>query len=223
MRRSRRLFFLVIVLPFVAACQPAEWPHMGRRGFGGVGLLGPVQPKDELERRILQVAERVPRRMNVPESDGRWLRLLAEATGAKHVVEIGTSTGYSGLWLTLALKRTGGRLTTFEIDPQVAEIARRIFREAGVDDIVTVVVGDAHETISQLKGPIDLLFLDADKEGYVRYLERLLPLVRPGGLIVAHNVGSRFDNPSYVDALLANPELESLVISPQMTVTLKKR
>ncbi|MCL5742721.1 MAG: class I SAM-dependent methyltransferase [Acidobacteria bacterium] len=115
------------------------------------------------------------------------LRLLTEVAGARAAVEIGTSTGYSGLWLLLALRSTGGRLTTFEIDPGRAAQARKHFAEAGVDQLVTVVEGDAHENVKQLKDPIDVLFLDADKEGYPDYLNRLLPLVRRGGLILADN------------------------------------
>src|SRR5512139_776251 len=124
----------------------------------------------------------------VDTENGRMLRLLAESTGAKHAVEIGTSTGYSALWTLLGLRATGGRLTTFELDPGRAEQARKHFQEAGVDTLVEVVVGDAHETVKRLKGPVDLLFLDADKEGYASYLKTLLPLLRPGGLIAADNV-----------------------------------
>ena len=159
--------------------------------------------------------------LSVPERDGRALRLLTESTGAKEVVEIGTSTGYSGLWFCLALQKTGGHLTTFEIDHQRAMEARTHFNEAGVGDLVTIVEGDAHKNISQLKGPIDLLFIDADKEGYVDYLNRLLPLVRPGGLIVAHNIDMV---PDYVKAVNANPKLETIFYTEGagMGITVKK-
>src|SRR5437868_3156956 len=126
--------------------------------------------------------------LNVPPADGRMLRLLTEASGAKNVVEIGTSTGYSGLWFSLALQATGGRLTTFEMDARRASAALEHFKKAGVDRLVTIVQGDAHPNVRSLKGPIDVLFLDADKEGYVDYLNQVLPLVRASGLILAHNV-----------------------------------
>jgi caffeoyl-CoA O-methyltransferase len=90
--------------------------------------------------------------------------------GAKRVVEIGTSTGYSGLWFALALRSTGGKLITHEIDSGRASMAREHFREASVDDLITVIEGDAHERVKQHKDPIDILFLDADKEGYIDYL-----------------------------------------------------
>ncbi len=77
--------------------------------------------------------------------------------------------------------------------------------------------------MKQLKGPIDIVFLDADKEGYADYLAKLLPLVRPGGLILAHNISSRTQNPEYMDAVTSNPNLETIRINGEMAVTLKKR
>lgn len=180
--------------------------------------------RDEAEKKILGVLSEAMRTgdvyLEVPTNDGRMLRLLTEAVGAKAVVEIGTSTGYSGLWLLLALKNTGGKLTTFEIDSGRAAQARKHFAQAGVEQNVTVVVGDAHENVKRLKEPIDVLFLDADKDGYADYLNRLLPLVRPGGLILAHN----FDQAGeYGRAVSANPELETLVPAGSLAITLRKR
>jgi predicted O-methyltransferase YrrM len=163
--------------------------------------------------------------MNVPPDDGRLLRVLTEAVGAKHVVEIGTSVGYSGTWFCLALRSTGGKLTTFDIDPERSAKARENFKRAGVEPMVTMVLGDAHETVTKLKEPIDLLFLDADKEGYLDYLNKLLPLVRPGGLVVAHNMDQRMADPRYVKAITSNPELETLFINMETSgigVSLKK-
>lgn len=190
------------------------------------GTLG-NQPlaKDDAERLILDVSKQVPRRMNVPMEDGRLIRTLTEAIGAKHAVEIGTSTGYSGLWFSLGLRATGGKLTTFEIEPDVAATAREIFAKAGVSDIVNVVVGDAHEAVSQLEGPIDIVFIDAEKPGYRDYLDKLLPLVRPGDLILAHNIRDTSDNPRYVEAVTTSPDLEtSLFLGGNgLSITLKKR
>jgi caffeoyl-CoA O-methyltransferase len=159
---------------------------------------------------------------SVPAADGRMLRVLAEAVNARNVVEIGTSTGISGLWLCLALDRTGGRLDTFELDAGRAAAARRHFQRAGVERLVNVVEGDAHRNLKSVKGPIDLAFIDAEKSGYVDYLHLLLPLVRPGGLILAHNVNMV---PEYVDAVRRNPELETVYCTAGggMAVTLKKR
>ena len=184
----------------------------------------PLAASDE-EKKILsvlgQMASSGELYLSVPEKDGRTLRVLAESIGAKQIVEIGTSTGYSGLWFSLALSHTGGHLTTFEIDHQRATMARQHFQQAGVSDLITIVEGDAHKNIGQVKGPIDLLFIDADKEGYVDYLNRLLPLVRPGGLIVAHNIDMV---PDYVKAVNANPNLETVfnMEGAGMGITLKK-
>jgi caffeoyl-CoA O-methyltransferase len=200
--------------------------HAQRRRPSRSGFESPPLAKSEAEKKILDTIEDVARThqtyLSVPVADGRALRLFAEATGAKHIVEIGTSTGYSGLWFCLALEATGGRLTTFEIDHERAQMAREHFDEAGVSKLVTVVEGDAHRTINRLKGPIDLLFLDADKEGYLDYLDKLLPLVRPGGLILAHNVDTA---PDYVRAVTTNPDLETIFYrqGAGMAVTMKKR
>jgi len=198
---------------------------------GGIGFFdSEPRAKDEAEQAILEVLtdmEAGGRRMqSVPMDDGRFLRLLAESMSARHVVEIGTSQGASAIWFCLALRKTGGKLTTFEIDPERAELARANFERAGVDDIVTLVLGDAHDEVQKLKGEIDILFLDADKAGYADYLGKLLPQVRPGGLIVAHNINPGTADPRYIEAITRNPELESLLVRLQsggMSVSLKKR
>ncbi len=220
---------LAITAAAVALAFPAPAPASPERPR--ISFETATLADNPTERRILEVLDdgfQHQRRgsMSVPKEDGRILRLLTEAIGAKHVVEIGTSVGYSGLWLTLALKRTGGRLTTFEIDADRAAKARENFRRAGVDDIVTLVEGDAHVEVTKLKDPIDLLFLDADKEGYIDYLNKLLPLVRPGGLIVAHNMSERMAHPPYVQAVTTNSALETIFINMQTSgigITLKKR
>ena len=189
-------------------------------------------PSSEQEKRILDVLDEMYRGpysgiLSVPPEDGRVLRLLAESTGAKHIVEIGTSNGYASIWFCLALRTTGGRLTTFEIDPNRAALARESFKQAGVDKLVTLIEGNAHETVKKLKGPIDIVFIDADKDGYLDYLNKLLPLVRPGGLILAHNttdVASRMQD--YLNAVTTNAELETIFLHEQASgigVTLKKR
>src|SRR5438128_10099624 len=116
---------------------------------------------------------RYPLYANVPAVDGKMLRLLTEALNAKHVIEIGTSTGISGMWFCMALKKTGGKLTTFELDAGRAALARAHFEKAGVDRLVTLVEGDAHQNITKLRGPVDVVFIDAEKDGYLDYLKKL--------------------------------------------------
>ena len=186
----------------------------------------PPLANTETERKILAVIDEMEKAhqtyLSIPMQDGKALRLLTETADAKSVVEIGTSTGYSGLWFSLALQKTGGHLTTFEIDHTRASEAREHFKQAGVETLVTIVEGDAHAQVAKLKTPIDLAFIDADKEGYIDYLSKILPLVRPGGLILAHNVDIV---PEYVKAVTTNANLETIFYMEGngLGITLKKR
>jgi predicted O-methyltransferase YrrM len=199
---------------------------------GCVSIESSPLPGSDEEKRILDVLQDMAEsqgrgKHNVSREDGRLLRLLTEATGAKQVVEIGTANGYSGIWFCLALRTTGGKLTTHEIDPELAALARENFRRAGVDRMATVVEGDAHQEVTRLQEPIDILFLDADKSGYLDYLQKLLPLVRAGGLVVAHNMQPAMADPKYVEAITSDPSLETLFLHKSLWggvgVTLKKR
>ncbi|MGD8239486.1 MAG: O-methyltransferase [Armatimonadota bacterium] len=218
---------------YIAAAQrrPGRGGPPGGGAREAVVFESPIAGKDDAEKKILDVLDDMDENqrrgmMNVPVADGRLLRLLTESMGATHVVELGTSNGYSGIWFCLALRTTDGKLTTHEIDEGRASLARENFKRAGVEDIVTLVMGDAHETVTRIKDPIDLVFLDADKTGYIDYLNKLLPLVRPGGLIVAHNMTQRQADPKYLEAITTNPELETIFLHMSTSgvgVTMKKR
>ncbi len=193
-------------------------------GQSGSELEKPPVPINDNEKKILGILADIRATQsfrNVPPQDGRFLRITTQAMNAKNVVEIGTSTGYSGIWFGMALQKTGGKLTTYEIDAQRAATARANFKRAGMADIITLVEGDAHEEVKKLKDPIDILFLDADKEGYIDYLDKLLPLVRPGGLVIAHNINTRMADPEYMKAITTDPNLETIVRSG-VSLTLKK-
>ena len=222
------VLIMVILIAAVGSlvAQPPRRGFGGRRGPGFSSFVGqdPL-PVDDEEKKILTILDDMDRNqsrgmMNVPREDGRILRLLTETIGAKHVVEIGTSNGYSGIWFCLALRTTGGKLTTHDIDEGRASLARENFKRAGVEKLVTLVMGDAHETVTKIKEPIDVIFIDADKEGYTDYLNKLLPLVRPGGLILSHNIDST--GRDFTDAITKNPNLETIQ-TQGVTVTLKKR
>ena len=186
----------------------------------------PPLAKTAAEKKILAELDRMAKGhetyLSVPREDGEALWVLAEAVNAKQVAEIGTSTGYSGLWFSMALTATGGHLTTFEINHQRATEAMQHFKEAGVADRVTLIEGDAHQNVLKLKAPIDVVFIDADKGGYSDYLKKVLPLVRPGGLILAHNIEMA---PDYVRAVTTNPDLQTIFYmqGAGLSVTLKKR
>jgi len=220
---KRALVVTLIVFAVIsAAVAQRRGPGPGRFS----DAANPPQAKTETEKKILGVLDAMVKvnemYANVPMGDGRILRLLTESVGAKQVAEFGTSTGYSGLWFSMALEKTGGKLTTFDIDPGRIALARKHFQQAGVEQMITIVEGDAHQTIGKLKGPLDVVFIDADKEGYVDYLNKVLPLVRPGGLILAHNTNSA---PDYVRAVTANPDLDTIFAGEGNTlgITLKKR
>lgn len=188
--------------------------------------------QDTGEKKILDVLGNMEtnpalKMMNVDPVEGRLLRILAESMNAQTVVEVGTSYGYSGLWFCLALRKTNGKLITHEIDPVRCRHADENFKNAGVQPLVVQVEGDAHDEVGTLKGPIDIVLLDADKEGNLDYLTQLLPKVRPGGLIFAHNAVSHKDSMQpYLDAVTTRPDLDTQILNltgQGMAITLKKR
>jgi predicted O-methyltransferase YrrM len=123
----------------------------------------------------------------VAPNQGKLLHILALATRARHVLEIGTLGGYSTIWLARALPEDG-RLVTLEADPRHAEVATANLARAGVADRVEVKVGPALSTLPTLAGPFDLVFIDADKEHNAEYFAWAVRLSRPGTLIVVDNV-----------------------------------
>ncbi len=184
----------------------------------------PSLAKNESEKRILSILEEIGEGPCTDELHGRLLRILVESSKAKNVVEIGTGNGYSGLWICLGLKATGGKLITHEIEHEQVLVARANFKRAGVENMVTVVEGDAHRTLGQLKEPIDILFMDAEG-GNLDYLNQLLPLVRPGGLILADNVSNPNPDPDFVKVITNNSNLETIFLNMRDTgisVTIKK-
>jgi predicted O-methyltransferase YrrM len=123
----------------------------------------------------------------VSAQQGKFLSLLATAVGARNVLEIGTLGGFSTIWLARGVGPEG-RVTTLEYEPTHAEVAQVNLRRAGVGDRVEVLVGAALDTLPTLTGPFDLVFIDADKENYVAYLDWAVKLTRPGSVIVVDNV-----------------------------------
>lgn len=119
----------------------------------------------------------------------KLLYVLARATNAVSILELGTATGYSGIYLARAAAENGGRLVTVEWSSEMAERARKNFQKAGVLDVVDIMIGDAQAIIETLKGPFDFVFLDIDKEFYVKILPCLYDVMKKRGLLVADNVG----------------------------------
>ena len=130
-------------------------------------------------------------RINVTPNQGKFLQLLARAQGARRILELGTLGGYSTIWLGRALP-AGGCLVTLEVDPKCAQVARENIARARLSNVVDLRLGHALDTLSQLvaekRGPFDLIFIDADKQGYPDYFPWALKLSRPGTIIIADNV-----------------------------------
>jgi predicted O-methyltransferase YrrM len=145
----------------------------------------------ELDRKVRAFLDRSRgdwRDLNVPYEDGQVLHDLVVAKGFKRGLEIGTSTGHSAIWIAWAMSKTGGKLTTIEIDRRRYEIALRNFEEAGVAPYVDARLGDAHQLVKELPGPFDFVFSDADKEWYAQYFKDVDPRLVAGGCFTAHNV-----------------------------------
>lgn len=154
---------------------------------------------------LLVDVEREGRAQGLPlvhPASGRLLRNLVMATGARRVLEIGTAIGYSALWMAPALP-AGGLLITLEVDATRAAAARANFARAGVAERVSVIVGDAGRYLHKVAGPFDLVFQDGDKQLYGPLLDRLVTLLRPGGVLVSDNV---LWNGEVIDGFVAEPQ-----------------
>jgi predicted O-methyltransferase YrrM len=150
----------------------------------------------------------------VSEEDGRFLRTLVASTRATRVLEIGAASGYSGIWMGLGLRETGGRLVTIEYDPARAAEAAANIKAAGLADIVQVVQGDAFAEIPRLTGTFDLVFLDAWKPDYKKFFDIVFPRVTPGGLFLAHNViNKKNEMRDFLSAIDTHPQALTSIVS----------
>jgi caffeoyl-CoA O-methyltransferase len=161
------------------------------------------------------------RDMNVPAVDGQTLHDLIVKHKYTRALEIGTSTGHSGIWMAWALSKTGGKLITIDIDEGRHREALKNFEAAGVSKFVDTRLGDAHTIVPALEGPFDFVFSDADKDWYKNYLVAVLPKLTVGGCYTTHNVsdgsgrgrGRGRGRDDYYEFLLAQPNLETTVDS----------
>jgi caffeoyl-CoA O-methyltransferase len=163
----------------------------------------------------------------VSEEDGRFLRVLAATRGAKSVLEIGAASGYSGIWLGLGARESGGKVVAIEYDDQRAKEAMANVKKAGMDDVVRVVHGDAFKEIPKLQGTFDLVFLDAWKPDYKKFFDMVFPRLTTGGLFVAHNVVNKAkEMKPFLDTIHGHPNLFTTIVSPSsegMSVSYKTR
>lgn len=182
---------------------------------------------EEHARAVLESMRKDARRyMSVDPEDGLFFYRLTLQLRAKRVLEIGTSAGYSGGWFAMALKKTGGRLITLEIDPERHAAALKNFAAMGVLDVVDARLANALVEVARIDGPFDIVFIDAWKPDYLRYYELVLPKVRPGGAILAHNTrNAAFTLRPFLERIQNDPAVktEFLPESPQgLSISWKK-
>jgi len=152
---------------------------------------------------------------NVNPDEGAFLRNLADKVQAREGLEIGTSNGYSSIWIGMGLRQEGGHLLTLEIDEGRAKLAQANFRASGLDSVIALKLGDALKEVPKLHGPYDFVFIDAWKQDYVKYLDMVVPIVRPGGVIVAHNVTDlKEELTDFLHAVKTNPQLRTAIENP---------
>jgi predicted O-methyltransferase YrrM len=174
------------LLPNLAVCALAAASIAGATsGQGSAQLDAKVQA-------FLDARRGTWRDLNVPDADGRALHDLIVKRKFTRALEIGTSTGHSGVWIAWALAKTGGRLTTIEIDPERHRTALANFKDAGLASYIDARLGDAHQLVPALAGPFDFVFSDADKDWYKNYFIAVWPKVSAGGCFTAHNVSGLF-------------------------------
>jgi predicted O-methyltransferase YrrM len=172
---------------------------------------------ERLERRDSQEREagtsRAQRLRQVSPEVGRFLHTLVLTSRPERIVEVGTSGGYSTLWLGSAARMTGSAVTTLEIDPVKVAFASESVSEAGLGGIVDIIEGDAFAHLSSRTERIDLCFLDAEKEDYAAFYDLIVPLLSPGGSLVADNVLSHQEElASFTDRALADERMSAVVV-----------
>jgi caffeoyl-CoA O-methyltransferase len=155
---------------------------------------------------------------SVPRKDGELLHFLVKATRSRNVLEVGTSHGFSAIWIGLALEETGGRLTTIEIDLERYNLARKHVSEAGLSHRITCIKGEAHVEVAKLDGPFDFVFLDADKEGQMDYFKKLHPRkLALGGILAVHNaIRQAYAMKDYLEMIQRHPDFDTVILSATM-------
>lgn len=170
-----------------------------------------LEMQDERERK-----QNLPReqRMRAMHPDAaRFLHIVAVGSRARSVVEVGTGHGYSTIWLALAAQKSGGRVVTYEIDPAIAEQARNNIAAAGLSDLVEIVVGDARTLLRERDEPVDLLFIDGEKDQYETYFDVVYKRMDTGSMILADNVVSHeYELADYITYVQNHPNLESVTV-----------
>ncbi|MGQ9618321.1 MAG: O-methyltransferase [Candidatus Aminicenantia bacterium] len=153
------------------------------------------------------------REENISETDGKVLYNIILENNYKSAIEIGTSTGHSAIWIAWALSKTGGKLITIEINENRYRKALQNFERAGISSFIDARFGDAHELVYKIDGPFDFVFIDADKDWYKNYAIELIPKLRVGGCLTAHNVLNRYmwGIREFLDYIYSLPYMETKI------------
>ena len=199
------LVILVCIIPGEAAAQSTP-PHVD-------AILKQIKAADKDQ-------------LAVSEEDGRFMRLLAVSGGAKRALEIGAASGYSAIWIGLAMRETGGKLVTIEDDKARAQQAMANINKAGLSDVVQVISGDAFAEIPKLTGTFDFVFCDAWKRDYQKFFTMVFPRMNKGGLFLGHNVINKRDEMTdFLNTIHTSPAVLSSIVSPSgegMSITYKR-
>ena len=155
--------------------------------------------------------------LNTAPGDAMFLRILVQSTGAKRGVEVGSATGYGALQMGVGFERNGGHLVTVDIDPDMVRTTRSNLKQAGLENTVTVIEGDAVQVLPKLEGEFDFVFIDALKRDYLRYLQALEPKLKPGAVVVADNViQSAREMRDFLEYVQTSPAYETTIIRASM-------
>jgi predicted O-methyltransferase YrrM len=174
---------------------------------------GALTPQIESVLKQIKAADKG--QLAVSEEDGRFLRVLIATRGARSILEIGAASGYSGIWLGLGARETGGRVVAIEYDPQRAKEAAANIKAAGLSDVVQVIHGDAFKEIPKLTGSFDFVFLDAWKPDYKKFFDMVYPRLSPGGLFSAHNVvNKKSEMEPFLATVQTHSGLYTTIVSP---------
>lgn len=194
-----------------AATQPS--PASTTQNAAGGHASGALTPEIQSVLNDIRAADKGD--LAVSEEDGRFLRTLIAARGAKSILEIGGASGYSGIWLGLGARETGGKVVTIEYDPQRAKALVQNIQRAGLTDVVRPIAGDAFTEIPKLEGNFDFVFLDAWKPDYLKFFEMVFPRLTPGGVFTAHNViNKKEDMQPFLQRIQSDPHLFTSIVSP---------
>ncbi|MBN1125940.1 MAG: class I SAM-dependent methyltransferase [Sedimentisphaerales bacterium] len=155
--------------------------------------------------------------LNTTPGDAIMLRILVESARAKQGVEVGSATGFGAINMGIAFERTGGHLYTLDIDSQMVKATRENLEKVGLEDVVTVIEGDALKTLPTIEGPIDFIFIDALKQDYFKYLKLIEPKLKPGAVIVGDNViRSERAMRDFLDYIQNSPDYDTVIIRASM-------